>query len=129
MHLRVSEGVPRGRRVFLYHPELFNEHEEVIVYNREEFKRSYLSMQESIDFIMKSCYFFDQDRYWEIEGLWPRIMERINIINININSFYEQKGVQTYLDTYLNIDELINKDKVAESMSKVPAKPLHASWL
>ena len=35
--MRVSEGVPRGRIAELYNPEMFQEHEEVIVFTRNEF--------------------------------------------------------------------------------------------
>lgn len=127
--MRVSEGVPRGRKIFLYHPELFKEHEEVIVYNRYEFKRTYLSIREYIDEIMKLYYCFDQDRYWELEALWHVIMERIHMININKDLFYELNDLQTYLDTHLCIDELISEGQLAESVSKLPAESLGVSWL
>jgi hypothetical protein len=35
--MRVSEGVPKGRFAELYNPEMFQEHEEVIVFTRDEF--------------------------------------------------------------------------------------------
>jgi len=44
--MRVSEGVPRGRIAELYNPEMFHEHEEVIVFTREEFSHFYTSIQE-----------------------------------------------------------------------------------
>ncbi len=49
----VSEGVPRGRIAELSHPEMFKEHEEVIVFTRDEFSRFYTSMKQQIDHV--SC--------------------------------------------------------------------------
>lgn len=36
--MRTSQGASYGRFGDLYHPEVFNDHEEVIVFKREEFK-------------------------------------------------------------------------------------------
>lgn len=127
--MRVSEGIPRGRKIFPYHPELFKEHEEVIVFNREEFKRTYLSMHEYIDELVNLYSCFDQDRCWELEALWHVIMERIHMININKDLFYEFNDLQTYLDTHLCTEESISEDQLAESVSKLPAESLGVSWL
>jgi hypothetical protein len=54
LDMRVSEGVPRGRIVELYDPGLFQEREEVIVFTRDEFNRTYTSMREQIDYINKT---------------------------------------------------------------------------
>jgi hypothetical protein len=51
--MRVSEGVPNGRIAELYSPEMFQEREEVIVFTREEFNRTFTSMWEQIDYINK----------------------------------------------------------------------------
>jgi len=48
--MRVSEGVPNGRIAELYNPEMFQEHEEVIIFTRNEFNRFYTSMREQIDY-------------------------------------------------------------------------------
>ena len=40
--MRVSEGIPNGRIVELSQPEMFTEHEEVIVFTRNEFNRFYI---------------------------------------------------------------------------------------
>ncbi len=53
LDMRVSEGVPRGRIVELYNPGLFQGREEVILFTRDEFSRTYTSMREQIDYINK----------------------------------------------------------------------------
>ena len=47
--MRMNEGVPKGRIAELYTPDMFQEHEEVIVFTREEFNRFYTSMMDQID--------------------------------------------------------------------------------
>ena len=54
IYMRVSEGVPRGRIAELYNPGMFKEREEVIIFTREEFSRTYTSMREQIDYINKT---------------------------------------------------------------------------
>ena len=51
--MRVTEAVPNGRIVEVYNPGLFPEYEEVIVFAREEFNRTYSSIREQIDYINK----------------------------------------------------------------------------
>lgn len=127
--MRVSEAIPQGRNVLLYHPELFKEHEEVIVYDRDEFKRTYLSMHEYIDDIIKLYCCHDRDRYWELEALWSVIMERINMININKDLFYELKDAQSYLDTYVKIPVESPEDLYTDTATKVPTESLDVGWL
>jgi len=45
--------VPNGRIAELYNPELFKEHEEVIVFARDEFNRTYRSIQEQLIILTK----------------------------------------------------------------------------
>ena len=44
--MRVSEGMPKGRFAELSNPEMFQEHEEVIVFTREQFAMYYTSMMD-----------------------------------------------------------------------------------
>jgi hypothetical protein len=39
--MRLSQGVPCGRKLELYNPELFNKQEEVIIFVRDKFNRTY----------------------------------------------------------------------------------------
>ena len=66
--MRVSEGVPRGRIAELYNPEMFQEHEEVIVFTRDEFRRFYNSMQQQIDYINEIDLFLDRSEEWKLIG-------------------------------------------------------------
>ena len=64
--MRVSEGVPRGRIAELYNPEMFHEHEEVIVFTREEFSHFYTSIQEQIDYINETDLFLSSNDEWKL---------------------------------------------------------------
>jgi hypothetical protein len=129
MHMRVSEGIPRGRKIFLYHPELFKEHDEVIIYTREEFKRNYLAMKEFIDYSMKLYYHFDQDTDSQLLGYWLQIMERIHMIQLNMDSFFENKPAQSYLDRYIENQIVESEDILIDTASKVAAESLGVNWL
>jgi hypothetical protein len=72
--MRVSEGVPNGRIAELYNPGLFQEHEEVIVFRRKDFNRTYRSIQEQIDYINKVDILLDRVEEWMLLGYWPKIL-------------------------------------------------------
>jgi hypothetical protein len=63
--MRVSEGVPKGRIAELYNHEMFQEHEEVVVFTRDEFNRFYTSMRRQIDYINKIDLYFDRSEEWK----------------------------------------------------------------
>ena len=46
--MRFSQGASYDKYSELYHPEIFNDREEVIVFRREEFASAFKSMMESI---------------------------------------------------------------------------------
>jgi len=92
--MRVSEGVPKGRIAELYNPEMFQEHEEVIIFTREEFSRFYNSMQNQINYINRIDLFFDRSEDWKLLGLWPKIMERVHILDVNIDSILTNEPLQ-----------------------------------
>jgi hypothetical protein len=121
--MRVSQGVPSGRGVYIYHPELLDDHEEVIIYTRNEFRRTYTLMQEQVDFIHK----LDFRRYnYEREdhvGHWPMIMDRVHILASGMNSLLGDKPLQAYLDSYL-YNEVEVREESLESVGKVSAGSL-----
>ena len=99
--MRVTEAVPNGRIAELYNSEMFNEHEEVIVFAREDFNRTYSSIREQSDYINKVNMHLDRVEEWKLLGYWTKILERINILNINMNSMFKEEPVQFLLDSYL----------------------------
>lgn len=107
-----------GRRVQLYHPELFNEHEEVVIFTREEFRRMYQSMNTQIDHITRLDMSLDRSEEWNVIGVWPKIMERIRLLDLNLESIFSNKPLQTYLDTYI-YDTADLPEMVVESSSEM----------
>ena len=99
--MRVSEGVPRGRIAELYNPKLFQEHEEVIVFTRDEFSRTYTSMREQIDYINKADLQLKRSEEWKLIGYWPKILGRVYILDMNLDSILKEEAVQCYLDACL----------------------------
>lgn len=99
--MRVSEGVPRGRFIQLYHPEMFEEYEEVIVFNRNEFHRTYASIEEQIDHINKAYLRLDGEDDWKLMGYWPKIMEKVRLLDLNMDLIFKNEPMQCYLDAYL----------------------------
>lgn len=97
--MRVSEGVPSGRFAELYNPEIFQEHESVIVFTRDDINRTYHSIMEQIDQINKISFQVDEE--WKLIGYWPKIMERVNLIDIEMDLIFEKESLQSYLDAYI----------------------------
>ncbi|HNR26595.1 MAG TPA: hypothetical protein PKI66_07765 [Methanobacteriaceae archaeon] len=100
--MRVSEGVPRGRVVKVYHPELFQEEEEVIVFSRAEFSRIYTSIERQLDCIVKVDLHLDRSREWKLMGYWPRIMRSVHRIDQDMDLILRKEALQSYLDVYLH---------------------------
>jgi len=101
LDMRVSEGVPRGRIAELYNPGMFQEHEEVIVFTRDEFNRTYTSMREQIDYINKTDLHLNRSEEWMLIGYWPKILGRVYILDMNLDSILKKEPVQCYLDASL----------------------------
>ena len=118
--MRVSEGVPRGRIADLYNPEMFQEHEEVIVFTRDEFNRFYTSMREQIDYINGIDLYLNRSEEWKLLGYWSKILDRVHILDVNMDSLLKEEPLQCYLDASLyNTIKSPNK-KVAVSKKKIP---------
>ena len=124
--MRVSEGVPNGRIAELYNPGLFQEHEEVIVFRRKDFNRTYRSIQEQIDYINKVDILLDRVEEWMLLGYWPKILERTHMLDINMNSMFKEEPVQCYLDAYLYDTIRSSEKKVALSGNSVSVQLKHS---
>jgi hypothetical protein len=127
--MRVSQGIPHGPKARPYHPELFQDHEEVIVYEREEFKRNFMAMRNSIGDIFLMYLGLDTEDDFMLLGHWPRIMERIHIINLELNSFFSEKPVQCCLDTYMHNPVKANEQQLVESLSNQSIESMGLDWL
>ncbi len=121
--MRVSEGVPCGRTVELYNPEMFQEREEVIVYTRDEFNRFYTSMQEQINYI--SRIYLEPSEEWKLIGYWHKIMERVHILDRNMDLLFEKDQKQSYLDAYLYNTIQNSEKKDSTSEKTIPVKLKH----
>jgi len=120
--MRVSEGVPNGRFAELYNPELFKKHEEVIIFAREDFNRTYSSIREQIEYINKIAVHLDEGEDWKLLGYWPKIYERIYFLDLNMDLIFQEEPVQCYLDTYLHDTIRSSQKEVIESKRKVPVQ-------
>ena len=119
--MRMSEAVPKGRFAELYRPEMFQEHEEVIVFTREEFSRFYNSMMEQINYINKMDLFLDRNEDWKLLGYWPKLMEKVHILDVNMESILtKEPSLQSYLDAsiYNTIKVLIKTLQYLKRKSK-----------
>jgi len=117
--MRLSQGVLCGQRVELYHPEFFEEHEEVIIFTREEFRRMYQSMAAQINHLHRLDMGLDRSEEWKLMGVWPKIMERIHILSLNLESIFNKKPLQTYLDSYIYESIGINEKTTIGSLNEV----------
>ena len=99
--MRVSEGVPFGRIAELYKPEMFQEHETVIIFTRDDINRTYTSIMAQIDYINKIDLHLDRSEEWKLIGYWPKIMQSVHRINMNMDLILKKEPMQSYLDAYL----------------------------
>ena len=126
--MKFSQGASYGRYGELYHPEVFNDREEVIVFKREEFASAYKSMMNSIEFIEDINLKFNQQEDYKISALWPRIMSRVHIIDVNIDDFLMHESSQGLLDAFLYPAPESLSTGLIESGIKLPEKPLGVDW-
>lgn len=122
LYMRISEGVPRGRIAELYNPGMFQEREEVIVFTRDEFNRTYTSMRDQIDYINKTDLHINRSEEWKLLGYWPKILGKIHIIDMNITSILKKEPVQCYLDACLFNSVQSTHKNVETSKKKVPVQ-------
>ena len=126
--MRFSQGASYGRYGELYHPEMFSDREEVIVFKREEFASAFRSMMEQIEFIEDINLKFNRQDDYKLLGLWPQIMCRVHIIDVNIDDFIMKKSSQGLLDAFLYPAPESLSTGLIESGIKLPEKPLGVDW-
>ena len=120
--MRVSEGVLMGRIAELYDPEIFEEREEVIVFTRDEFNRVYTSMKEQIDYINRTDLYLERSEEWKLIGYWPKILEKVYIMDKNMDSILKEEPLQCYLDAFLYSTIGSSNKNLAGSRRKAPVK-------
>ncbi len=126
--MRVSQGASYGRFGELYHPEVFSDREEVIVFKREEFASAFKSMMNQIEFIEDINLKFNQKEDYKLLGLWPQIMGRVHIIDVNIDDFLMQESSQGRLNAFLYNTSESKSTELIKSGTKLPEKPLGVDW-
>lgn len=127
--MRLSQGVLCGQRVELYHPEFFEEREEVIIFTREEFRRMYQSMDTQINHIHRLDMGLDRGEEWNSMGVWPKIMECIHILTLNLESVFNSNAIQTYLDSYIYDGMNISEKTGINSLNEVlTPESLEFTW-
>jgi hypothetical protein len=126
--MRASQGASYGNYGKLYHSEVFSDREEVIVFKREEFASAFKSMMNQIEFIEDINLKFNRQDDYKLLGLWPQIMSRVHIIDVNIDDFLVQDATQGLLDAYLYPAPESLSTGLIESRIKLPEKPLGVDW-
>ena len=49
-------------------------------------------MQEQIDYINKIDLYLDRSEEWKLIGYWPKIMQRIHLLDMNMDSIFEKEA-------------------------------------
>lgn len=129
MNMRLSQGVLCGQKIELYNPEFFEEHEEVIIFTREEFGRMYQSMATQINHLNHWDMVLDRGDEWNSMGVWPKIMERAHILTLNLENIFSVSTLQTYLDSYI-FDGVGADEKAALNLSNevLTSESLGVTW-
>jgi len=126
--MKFSQGAAYGRYGELYDPEIFNDREEVIVFKREDFASAFKSMMNSIEFIEDINLKFNRQDDYKLLGLWPQIMSRVHIIDVNMDDFLMHESSQSLLDAFLFNTSKSKSTGIIESGIKLPEKPLGVDW-
>ena len=116
--MRVGEGAPMGRIAKLYNPEIFEEHEEVILFTRDDINRTYYSIMAQIDDINKIDLHLSRCEEWKLIGYWPKIMQNVHSIDMDMDLMLKKEPLQSYLDAYLYNKVCSSKKNVAVSQER-----------
>ncbi|UTB32039.1 MAG: hypothetical protein NKF70_11120 [Methanobacterium sp. ERen5] len=118
--MRFSEGTTKGRFVDITNPDKFEQNEEVIVFTREEFSWVYRSMINQVNYVNDIALKLDPTETWKLMSYWPKIMERVHILDKNMNMLLAERPQQTYLDAFLYDAPTVVKTKPVTIKEKVP---------
>lgn len=103
--MRTTLGTPQGRNILVHNPKLFQDPEEVIIFQKDEFARTYKTMADSLKEIERKYYkILPDDNYPYLPGFWNILMERVHIIASSCNFILEEPKCQSFLDSYMAIE-------------------------
>ena len=71
---------------------------------------------------------FNRQDDYKLLGLWPKIMSRVHIIDVNIDDFLMHESSQGLLDAFLYPATESLSTGLIESGIKLPEKPLGIDW-
>jgi len=118
--MRFSEGTTKGRFAEITNPDIFQDHEDVIIFTREEFSWVYRSLINQVNYVNDMALKLDPTETWKLMGYWPKIMERVHIIDKNMDMLLTERPQQTYLDAFLYDTPAPVKTKPATIKEKIP---------
>ncbi|MBZ2165822.1 hypothetical protein [Methanobacterium spitsbergense] len=98
---------------------MFQEQEEVIVYTRNEFNRFYTSMMEQINYINQIDLYLDKNEDWKLIGYWPKLMEKVHILDVNMESILTKEPIQAYMNSSPYNTVKSSQKNIARSKRKV----------
>lgn len=76
-------------------------------------------MRDQIDYINKIDLYLDRREKWKLIGYWPKIMDKIQLLNINMDLILKKEPLQCYLDSSLYNTTKSSHKQVAASKKKV----------
>jgi len=118
--MRFCEGTTKGRFADITDPNIFEDHEEVIVFTREEFSWMHRSLMNQINYVNDITLKMDPQETWQLMSYWPKIMERVHIIDRNMDMLFEERPQQAYLDAFLYSKSTQVEPKPVKIKEKVP---------
>jgi hypothetical protein len=68
--------------------------------------------------------YLDESESWKLMGYWPKIMERVYIIDRNMDALLRNEPLQCYLDAFLESSVGSFSGEVAVSKEKLPLKDM-----
>jgi hypothetical protein len=77
-------------------------------------------MMEQIKYINKIDLYLDKSEDWKLIGYWPKILQRIHLLDRNIDSILKKEPYQCYLDASLYNTVQSSKKNVGVTKKRIP---------
>jgi len=75
-----------------------------------------------IDDINKIDLHLDRSEEWKLIGYWPKIMQKVHGIDMDMDLIFKKEPLQSYLDAYLYSNVKIPKKNIAVSENEAAVK-------